>query len=215
MAININAVNEIKKEIAPATLVAATKYATVEDLKELCDCGVKIFGENRVQAFLEKHEAFSGDVQWHMIGTLQCNKVKYIIDKVSLIHSVVSVSLLNEIQKQAAKHNLSMPVLLQVNIAEEESKHGFAENEIAEALEHIKASCPNVIPKGFMMMAPKVENVEEVRVYFRRLRQLATELQAQFPEWDLSTLSMGMSNDYKIAVEEGSTMVRVGRKLFC
>lgn len=214
MAVNADAVNKIQKEIAPATLVAATKYATIEDLKELRECGATIFGENRVQAFLEKHEAFSGNVQWHMIGTLQCNKVKYIIDKVSLIHSVVSLALIDEIQKQAKKHSLSMPVLLQVNIAEEESKHGFKESETANALLHIRESCPNVIPSGFMMMAPKAENPEEVRIYFRRLRQLAGELQAQFPEWQLSTLSMGMSNDYKIAVEEGSTMVRVGRKLF-
>lgn len=214
MAVNTEAVFEIQKEIAPAELVAATKYATVEDLKQLSECGVKIFGENRVQAFLEKYEAFNGNVQWHMIGTLQCNKVKYIIDKVSMIHSVVSLSLVDEIQKQAAKHALNMPVLLQVNIAEEESKHGFGEEEVSNALLHIRTSCPNVIPSGFMMMAPKADNPESVRVYFRRLRQLAAELRPQFPEWQLTTLSMGMSNDYKIAVEEGSTMVRVGRRLF-
>lgn len=214
MPVNHHAVMEIQKEIAPATLVAATKYATATELKQLQECGVTVFGENRVQAFLEKYEAFQGNVQWHMIGTLQCNKVKYIIDKVSLIHSVSSLSLLDEIQKQAVKHARVMPVLLQVNIAKEESKHGFEETDTAQALLHIRSHCPNVVPKGFMMMAPKTQTPEAVRPYFRRLRQLAGEMQVQFSEWELGTLSMGMSNDYKIAVEEGATMVRIGRKLF-
>ena len=213
MAVNKAVVSDVLKEIHPTALVAATKYATVDDLKELQACGVKKFGENRVQAFLEKWEAFNADAEWHLIGTLQCNKVKYIIDKVSLIHSVSSFSLIDEIQKQAAKHNLIMPVLLQINIAHEESKHGFDENQAQEVLTYLITSCPNIQPRGFMMMAPKMEK-EETRVYFRTMKQLACEMQKKFPALSLTELSMGMSNDYDIAVEEGSTMVRIGRKLF-
>lgn len=213
MAVNQSVVNEIRKGIQPATLIAATKYATVSDLEELQACGVKIFGENRVQAFLEKYEAFKGTAEWHMIGTLQCNKVKYIIDKVSLIHSVSSFSLIDEIQKQAAKHGLTMPILLQINIAHEESKHGFHETQAREALAYLAEHCPNIQPRGFMMMAPKTQE-EETRVYFRAMKQLACEMQKEFPDFTLTELSMGMSNDYRTAVEEGSTMVRIGRKLF-
>ncbi len=213
MAVNRAAVIDVQKEIHPATLVAATKYASVSDLEELQACGVKIFGENRVQAFLEKYEAFTGTAEWHMIGTLQCNKVKYIIDKVSLIHSVSSFSLIDEIQKQAAKHDLIMPVLIQINIAQEESKHGFEENQTHEVLTYLNKNCPNIQPRGFMMMAPKTAK-EETRVYFRAMKRLACEMQKEFPTLTLTELSMGMSNDYQVAVEEGATMVRIGKKLF-
>lgn len=214
MAVNAQNIRKIMQEIQPAALVAATKYAGVEDLRALAESGVTVFGENRVQAFLEKYEAFEGNVQWHIIGTLQSNKVKYIIDKVAMIHSVDCFGLLNEIQKQALKHGITMQALLQVNIACEESKHGFKKEEIADVIRYALQNCPNVNLRGLMMMAPKTEQLEETRQYFRATKALFEEMKCIFPEISFDTLSMGMSNDYKIAVEEGSTYVRIGRKLF-
>lgn len=212
MAVNRTVVTTLLQEIAPARLVAATKYASVSDLEALQACGVTVFGENRVQAFLEKYAALP-HAEWHMIGTLQCNKVKYIIDKVSLIHSADSFALIDEIQKQAAKHRLTMPILLQINIAREETKHGFTAEQAPDALRRLAERCPNIQPRGFMMMAPNTPE-ENTRVYFRAMKQLAEEMQAAFPQFALTELSMGMSNDYRVALQEGATMVRVGRKLF-
>lgn len=132
MKVNKQAVKEILGSIKDAKLVAATKYVGIEEINELEKLGVKYFGENRVQAFLEKYDKYDGNREFHMIGTLQPNKVKYIIDKVSLIHSIDSYSLIKEVEKQAAKHDLKMPVLVQVNVAKEESKHGFEVEEINE-----------------------------------------------------------------------------------
>ena len=213
MAVNKDIILKIQKEIGSATLVAATKYASVQDLIELNNSGIKIFGENRVQSFLEKYKVFPDPSHWHMIGTLQSNKVKYIIDKVSMIHSVSSISLMNEIQKQAVKHNLIMPILIQVNIAHEESKHGFYESQVEDAINYLQKECPNIELNGFMMMAPKIDK-EKTRVYFRALRNLSEKMQKEFPNLPIKELSMGMSNDYDIAVQEGATMVRIGRKLF-
>lgn len=212
MKVNQDEVKRIMDEVKPATLVAATKYIDEKEIENLEKCGCLYFGENRVQAFLEKYEHYHGKGHWHFIGTLQCNKVKYIIDKVELIHSVNSLKLIQEIEKQASKHHLIMPVLLEVNIAEEESKQGFDKNDIDEAMRLIE-KCPHVVVEGLMMMAPHIEN-EQTRTYFKQTKELLNHLKEKYPTYPLKELSMGMSNDYQIVIEEGATFVRIGRALF-
>lgn len=213
MIVNEEAVKKVLEETKGVKLVAATKYVDAPELDNLEALGVKYFGENRVQAFLDKYEKYHGKAQWHFIGTLQCNKVKYIIDKVSLIHSVNTYKLIDEIEKQAKKHDLVMNVLLQVNIAHEESKHGFDANEMDDVLNYIKENHPHIHPRGLMMMAPNIEP-EETRKYFKATKDLLTKLQKDFPDYQLTELSMGMTNDYPIAMEEGATIVRLGHALF-
>ncbi len=212
MIVNEEAVKKVLNDVKPATLVAATKYVDAPELDKLEALGVTIFGENRVQAFLDKYEKYHGNAHWHFIGTLQCNKVKYIIDKVELIHSVNSYKLIDEIEKQAKKHDLVMDVLLQVNIAQEESKHGFAAQEMDQVMDYLKDK-PHLHPRGLMMMAPNIEP-EKTRQYFKATKDLLTALAQKYPQYQLTELSMGMTNDYKIAIEEGSTMVRLGHALF-
>ena len=174
--------------------------------------GVTCFGENRVQAFLEKYENYHGNGEFQFIGTLQPNKVKYIIDKVTLIHAVDRYSLLKEIEKQAAKRDLEMPVLIQVNIAKEESKHGFEVEEIDEVFNSLK-DYPHVKVRGLMMMAPHIES-SETEKYFKMTQELLQRLQKDYPMYQLDQLSMGMSNDYHEALNHGSTMIRIGSALF-
>lgn len=212
MRVNQNEVKRIIDEVKPATLIAATKYIDEKEIEKLESCGCMYFGENRVQAFLEKYEQYHGHGHWHFIGTLQSNKVKYIIDKVELIHSVNSLKLIQEIEKQASKHNLIMHILLEVNIAEEESKQGFCKKDVYEAMELIK-KCSHIVVDGLMMMAPHIEG-EKTRIYFKQTKELLEELKKEYPMYPLKELSMGMSNDYKIAIEEGATLVRIGRALF-
>lgn len=212
MRVNEKRVRKIIEEIKPAKLVAATKYIDEEEIERLDACGCHIFGENRVQAFLKKYEAYQGQGSWHFIGTLQTNKVKYIIDKVDLIHSINSYKLINEVEKQAAKHDKIMDVLLQVNIAHEKSKHGFDESEMMDVMDYI-SSKPHIHVKGLMMMAPDID-APETRQYFRATKTLQMLLKATYPKHDLDELSMGMTNDYHVALEEGSTMVRLGRALY-
>ena len=206
------AVKEILAQVKGAKLVAATKYVDYHEIEKLEALGVKYFGENRVQAFLEKYEHYHGNGEFHFIGTLQTNKVKYIIDKVTLIHSIASYSLIDEVEKQARKHELKMPILVQVNVAKEESKHGFEVEEIEEVFDYLK-KCPHLEVKGLMMMAPNI-NHEETRVYFKQTKELFDDLKNKYPEFPMSEISMGMSNDYKIALEYGATMVRIGSSLF-
>ncbi|MEG2171375.1 MAG: YggS family pyridoxal phosphate-dependent enzyme [Erysipelotrichaceae bacterium] len=212
MQVNKNAVLSILEKVKPAKLVAATKYVGIDEINELEKLGVTIFGENRVQSLLEKYEKYHGNGSFHMIGTLQPNKVKYIIDKVSLIHSVNAYSLIKEIEKQAKKHDLIMPVLLQVNIAKEATKHGFMEEELYDVLCFMK-NCPRVQVHGLMMMAPN-KDVQKIQGYFKQTADLLATLQRKFPQYPLTELSMGMSNDYEAAIENGSTMVRIGSALF-
>ena len=181
----------------------------IEKLEKL---GVTCFGENRVQAFLEKYENYHGNGEFQFIGTLQPNKVKYIIDKVTLIHAVDRYSLLKEIEKQAAKRDLEMPVLIQVNIAKEESKHGFEVEEIDEVFNSLK-DYPHVKVRGLMMMAPHIES-SETEKYFKMTQELLQRLQKDYPMYQLDQLSMGMSNDYHEALNHGSTMIRIGSALF-
>ena len=210
--VNQQAVSDILQSVEPATLIAATKYVDETQIEELEKCGCMYYGENRVQALLDKYEKYHGKGHWHFIGTLQCNKVKYIIDKVELIHSINTLKLIKEVEKQASKHDLMMHVLIEVNIADEERKQGFDQNDIKEAMD-LCLQCPHIIVDGLMMMAPNIE-VEDTRIYFQKTRILLEQLQKEYPQYPLKELSMGMSQDYKVALEEGATMVRIGRALF-
>lgn len=209
--VNNMAVQTILEEIKPATLVAATKYVDEKEIEKLEQLGCLYYGENRVQAFLEKYEKYQGKGHWHFIGTLQTNKVKYIIDKVELIHSINTLKLIQEVEKQAKKHDKIVHILLEVNIANEESKQGFDTNQIKEAMD-LCLKCPHIIVDGLMMMAPNIDP-EETRFYFQKTAQLLKELKDVYP-YPLKELSMGMSNDYHIALQEGATLVRIGRALF-
>ena len=196
------------------TLIAVSKTKPVELLREAYDLGTRVFGENKVQEIVEKYEALPKDIHWHMIGHLQRNKVKYIIDKVDLIHSVDSVRLAETIEKEAAKHDLTANILLEVNVAEEESKFGLKVGEVEQVVDEI-AKFSHIKVCGLMTIAPFVENPEENRPYFRRLRNLSVDIGGKnVDNVTMSILSMGMTNDYEVAVEEGATMVRVGTGLF-
>lgn len=212
MKVNEQAVKDILEAVKGAKLVAATKYVGIEEINKLEKLGVKYFGENRVQAFLEKYEKYHGNQKFHMIGTLQPNKVKYIIDKVALIHSIDSYSLIKEVEKQACKHDLVMPVLIQVNIAKEDSKHGFEVEEIEKVFDYLK-ECKHLKVKGLMMMAPNID-AKDTSIYFQQTKELFDQLKGKYPEFPMSEISMGMSNDYQEALKYGATMIRIGSALF-
>lgn len=212
MIVNEKEVVRLLEDVKPAKLVAATKYIDESEIEKLEELGCLIYGENRVQAFLDKYELYHGKGKWHFIGTLQTNKVKYIIDKVELIHSINTLKLIKEVEKQANKINREVHVLLEVNIADEDSKQGFDTRQIREAMD-LTLDCPHIIVDGLMMMAPNIDP-EDTRIYFKKTKDLLVELQKEYPQYDLKELSMGMSNDYKIALDQGATMVRIGRALF-
>ena len=196
------------------TLVAVSKTKPVSMLQEAYDAGARIFGENKVQEIMDKYDQLPSDIQWHMIGHLQRNKVKYIIDKVAMIHSVDSLRLAQTIEQEAAKKNLVMPVLLEVNVAEEDTKFGLKVDEVLPLLEEI-SSFSHLQVKGLMTIAPFVENPEENRKVFRTLKKLSVDIGAKnINNVTMSVLSMGMTGDYQVAIEEGSTMVRVGTGIF-
>ena len=196
------------------TLIAVSKTKPVETLKEAYDLGVRIFGENKVQELSDKHDVLPQDIHWHMIGHLQRNKVKYIIDKVDLIHSVDSLRLAETIEKEAAKRGLVANVLLEVNVAKEESKFGLMPEEVFEFIDKI-AGFYHIQVKGLMTIAPFVDNPEENRPIFARLRKLSVDIaEKNVDNMTMSILSMGMTNDYQVAIEEGATMVRVGTGIF-
>ena len=196
------------------TLIEVSKTKPVETLKEAYDLGVRVFGENKVQELTDKYEALPKDIQWHMIGHLQRNKVKYIIDKVALIHSVDSIRLAETIEKEAAKHNITANILIEVNVAKEESKFGLMPEELDELIDKIK-DFNHIQVKGLMTIAPFVENPETNREIFRSLRKLSVDISNKnVDNVNVSILSMGMTNDYTVAVEEGATMVRVGTGIF-
>ena len=196
------------------TLIAVSKTKPVEMLKEAYDAGARVFGENKVQEIVDKYDQMPSDVQWHMIGHLQRNKVKYIIDKVSMVHSVDSVRLAEAIEKEAAKKDICMPVLIEVNVAGEESKFGLSVEEVLPFLEEI-SSYEHLQVKGLMTIAPFVANPEENREVFQKLKKLSVDIAAKnINNVNMSVLSMGMTNDYQVAVEEGATMVRVGTGIF-
>ena len=196
------------------TVIAVSKTKPLSDIEELIAHGVTEFGENKVQEMTDKYEHVSKPVHWHLIGHLQTNKVKYIVDKACLIHSVDSVHLAKEIEKEAAKKNAVVNVLIEVNIAHEESKFGINETDVYDLIEAIK-DFPHVHVMGLMTIAPFVENPEDNSIYFHKMYQLSLDIKSKnIDNIDMNVLSMGMTNDYEIAVEEGATMVRVGTAIF-
>lgn len=196
------------------TLIAVSKTKPVSMLKEIYDLGIRDFGENKVQELCEKHPQMPEDMNWHLIGHLQRNKVKNIIDKATLIHSVDSIRLAETIEKEAAKKDLIVDILIEVNVAEEESKFGLKVEEVIPAIEII-ATFPHVRIRGLMTIAPFVENPEENRSIFARLQKLSVDIRSKnIDNVNVDILSMGMTNDYQVAIEEGATMVRVGTGIF-
>lgn len=220
-----NQLEEVEKEIQKAcgrsgrnrnevTLIAVSKTKPIAMLQEAYDLGVRTFGENKVQELTEKYEALPKDIHWHMIGHLQTNKVKYIIDKVDLIHSVDSLKLAETIEKEAAKKNCIANILIEVNVAEEESKFGLQLDEVIPFIEKI-ATFSHVKVRGLMTIAPFVENAEENRSIFENLHKLSVDItEKNIDNVNVNILSMGMTNDYQVAIEEGATMIRVGTGIF-
>lgn len=196
------------------TLIAVSKTKPVETLQEAYDLGVRTFGENKVQELTDKYDVLPKDIHWHMIGHLQTNKVKYIVDKVDLIHSVDSIKLAETIEKEAAKRNCTVNILIEVNVAEEESKFGIKMDEVIPFIEKI-AVFPHIRVRGLMTIAPFVENSEENRGIFANLHKLSVDItRKNIDNVNVNILSMGMTNDYEVAIEEGATMVRVGTGIF-
>ncbi len=197
------------------TLIAVSKPKPVSCLEEAYACGCRDFGENKVQELTEKYEILPKDIRWHMIGHLQRNKVKYLIGKVFLIHSVDSLRLAEEISKESAKKNVTTSILVEVNVAGEESKFGIRTKEEALALVEGIASLPCIRIEGLMTIAPYVENPEENRRYFQMLKQLSVDIMHKnIDNVCMDVLSMGMTGDYEVAVSEGAVYVRVGTGIF-
>lgn len=197
-----------------ASLIAVSKTKPIEMLREAYEAGCRDFGENKVQEIMDKYGQLPSDIRWHMIGHLQRNKVKYIVDKVFLIHSVDSYRLACEISKEAVKKGIEVNILVEVNVAEEESKFGAHREEVLKLIENI-AVLPGICVKGLMTIAPYVENAEENRQYFVNLRQLSVDIMNKnIDNVSMGILSMGMTGDYVVALEEGATYVRVGTGIF-
>ena len=196
------------------TLIAVSKTKPVSMLQEVYDLGIRDFGENKVQELSDKYPQMPSDMTWHMIGHLQRNKVKQVIDKAALIHSVDSIRLAEAIESEAAKKEIVVNILLEVNVAEEDSKFGLKVEEVLPAVEQI-ATFPHVRIKGLMTIAPFVENPEENRTVFARLQKLSVDIaEKNIDNVSVGILSMGMTNDYQVAIEEGATMIRVGTGIF-
>lgn len=196
------------------TLIAVSKTYPITAIEEAMAEGCVDFGENHVQELVKKIEAVKKPVNWHLIGHLQTNKVKYVIGKVALIHSMDSLKLAEEIEKQSAKRGIITRVLVEVNVADEATKYGFKTHEVIEVMKYLN-TLAHVKVEGLMTVAPFVENPEENRSIFRKLYDLSVDIQKQkLDNISTSILSMGMSNDYQIAIEEGATMVRVGTAIF-
>ncbi|MBE5927352.1 MAG: YggS family pyridoxal phosphate-dependent enzyme [Lachnospiraceae bacterium] len=219
---NIKNINDIIKHTCEnsgrdenaAKLIAVSKTKPIELIQEAYDCGMRDFGENKVQEIVDKYPVLPKDIRWHLIGHLQRNKVKYIIDKVYMIHSVDSVRLAEQIQKEAEKADVHMDILIQVNISNEDTKFGLNENEVCSIIEEV-SKFDRVHIKGLMTIGPMTDNEEDIRLVFKKLKQLSVDIQAKnIDNVSMGVLSMGMSGDYTIAIEEGSTYVRVGTSIF-
>ena len=196
------------------TLIAVSKTKPVEAIQEAMEYGMTHFGENKVQEIVDKYDTIATPLNWHMIGHLQRNKVKYIVDKVVLIHSVDSLRLAEQINDEAKKKECIVPILIEVNVAGEESKFGVRPEDTLELVKQI-ATLSNVQIKGLMTIAPFVSNPEENRVHFQNLRKLNIDIKSKnIDNVCMDVLSMGMTGDYEVAVEEGATMVRVGTGIF-
>lgn len=196
------------------TLIAVSKTKPVEMLQEIYDAGCREFGENKVQELVDKYEVLPKDIHWHMIGHLQRNKVKYIIGKVALIHSVDSLRLAETIEKESAKKNLVTDILIEVNMAREESKFGVLPEEIFDLLEEI-SKMKHIHVKGLMTVAPFVDNPRKNSDIFAKMHKLSVDIESKnIDNITMSILSMGMTNDYEVALEEGANMIRVGTAIF-
>lgn len=210
----VNACKKAGRDRSEVTLIAVSKTKPIEMLQEVYDAGIREFGENKVQEMCDKIEVLPSDIKWNMIGHLQTNKVKYIIGKTSLIHSVDSLHLAEEIEKQAAKKEAFVDILVEVNIANEASKFGTTKEEAMCLVKDI-AKLPHLRIKGLMTIAPMVENPENNRLYFRQIKELSVDIESQnIDNVSMNILSMGMTGDYMVAIEEGATMVRVGTGIF-
>lgn len=212
-------IQEVQQELNPigVTLVAISKTKPVEDIQEAYDAGQRIFGENMVQELVEKQEKLPHDIQWHLVGHLQTNKVKYIAPFITLIQSVDSLKLLIEINKQAIKHNRVIDCLLQVDIAQEDTKFGLDHPEVIELLESEEfKAMKNVRIRGLMGIATNTEKEKEIKEEFYELKMLFDGIKVSYyrKEESFDTLSMGMSSDYKLAIEQGGNMVRLGSTIF-
>lgn len=214
----LNTINDVCKKCNRLTddvsLIAVSKTKPVSALFEAYEVGARDFGENKVQELVDKYDKLPPDIRWHMIGHLQTNKVKYIADKVYMIHSVDSVKLAEEISKQAVKAKRIIPVLIEVNIAGEDSKFGIAKDECIDFIQSVN-QLPGIAVKGLMTVPPFVENAEDNRQYFKALKQLSVDImQKNIDNVCMDFLSMGMSGDYTVAIEEGANIIRVGTSIF-
>lgn len=210
----LEACQKVGRSRDEVTLIAVSKTKPVEMLQEIYDANVRDFGENKVQEMCDKIELLPQDIKWHMIGHLQTNKVKYIVGRTELIHSVDSLRLAQEIQKQAVKKDVIVPILVEVNIAQEESKFGISKEETIQLVKEI-ALLDHVAIKGLMTIAPFVEDPEDNRCYFKAIKELSVDINNQnIDNVHMDILSMGMTGDYTVAIEEGATMVRVGTGIF-
>lgn len=211
-------INDIKEKCNrqdEVNLMAVTKTVDVDKVLEAIDAGITDIGENKPQELARKYDAIGDKVRYHLIGTLQTNKVKYIIDKAYMIHSLDRISLCEEIQKRAEKIDKVINCLVQVNISKEESKHGLDREEVIDFVREVSEKYNNIRIKGLMTMAPFIEDKEQIRKVFKGLKDLSLEIKdLELANVDMDTLSMGMSHDYVIAIEEGATIVRVGTSIF-
>ncbi len=208
------ACERVGRDPSTVKLIAVSKNFSAETIREAFVAGQYLFGENRVQELCTKMPLLPAEIEWHLIGTLQRNKVKNVVGKTALIHSVDSFSLAEEISKQAIKKDLLVNILLQVNIAGESAKHGFAPGKLMEEIKEI-CKLSRIKIKGLMTIAPLVDHPEKVRLIFRQLKILAESIEnLQLPRVEMQELSMGMSDDFQVAVEEGATLVRIGSRIF-
>ena len=219
---NIDRINAEKAKYAETAgkteqdvlLVAVTKTRTADEINEAIDAGITDIGENKVQEVVDKFDHVK-PVRWHLIGHLQTNKVKYIIDKVCMIHSVDSMKLAKEIDKRAGQYGLTMDILIQVNAAQEESKFGITTDDTKQLVLDILEECPNIRIRGLMHIAPAADDPNDVRQYFSQVKELYEECgKIEHPHLDFKYLSMGMSHDFGVAIEEGSNLIRVGTSIF-
>ncbi len=213
-----NKINQAAKQSIygqKVTLIAVSKTKPIEDIMEAYDAGIRDFGENKVQELSKKYEQLPKDICWHMIGHLQRNKVKDVVGKAASIHSVDSLRLAEEISKESVKKNIKTNILIEVNVALEDTKFGFSDFQSLIVFLQNVAYLPNICIKGLMTVAPYTENPEENRCYFSKLRQLAVDImQENIDNISMEILSMGMTGDYEVAIEEGATYVRVGTGIF-
>lgn len=213
-----NKISEAKKNSVynqEVNLIAVTKTVESDIMNEALNYGIENIGENKVQEIQRKYDQINKAVKWHLIGTLQTNKVKYIADKVYMIHSVDRMDLAKEIDKQAKKYDRVIECLIQVKLSEEDTKHGVEPDEVLELIKQISKEFKNIKVCGLMGMAPYKENNEETRKYFKELKRIFDQIRSlEIENVTMRDLSMGMSNDFEIAIEEGATLVRVGTSIF-